>query len=81
MFVFRVTSDAASSARPRARAFEVPKTSGKPVQKLQIQQAATEPCIAGESKVDLSTHQLFNIQPTTFLEFAQRNAAAFGAAA
>jgi hypothetical protein len=75
MFVFRVTSDAASSAQPGARAFEVPKI------KRQIQQAAIEPCIAGESKVDLSTHQLFNIQPTTFLEFAQRNAAAFGAAA
>ena len=34
-----------------------------------------------KSQVDLSTYQLFNIQPTTFLEFAQRNAAAFGAAA
>jgi uncharacterized protein YbjT (DUF2867 family) len=34
-----------------------------------------------ESQVDLSTHQLFNIHPTTFLEFAQGNAAAFGAAA
>jgi uncharacterized protein YbjT (DUF2867 family) len=34
-----------------------------------------------ESQVDLSTRQIFNIQPTTFLEFAQRNAAAFGAAA
>jgi uncharacterized protein YbjT (DUF2867 family) len=31
-----------------------------------------------ESQVDLSTHQLFNIRPTTFLEFAQRNADAFG---
>jgi uncharacterized protein YbjT (DUF2867 family) len=30
-----------------------------------------------ESLVDLSTHQLFNIKPTTFLEFAQRNAGAF----
>jgi len=30
-----------------------------------------------ESHVDLSTHQLFNIKPTTFLEFAQRNAEAF----
>ena len=30
-----------------------------------------------ESRVDLSTHQLFNIKPTTFLEFAQRNAEAF----
>jgi uncharacterized protein YbjT (DUF2867 family) len=30
-----------------------------------------------ESAVDLSTHRLFNIKPTTFLEFAQRNAAAF----
>ena len=34
-----------------------------------------------ESQVDLSTHQLFNIRPTTFLEFAQRNAEAFGGAA
>jgi uncharacterized protein YbjT (DUF2867 family) len=34
-----------------------------------------------ESRVDLSTHQLFNIKPTTFLEFAQRNAEAFGRAA
>jgi uncharacterized protein YbjT (DUF2867 family) len=34
-----------------------------------------------ESQVDLSTHQLFNIKPTTFLEFAQTNAEAFGAAA
>jgi uncharacterized protein YbjT (DUF2867 family) len=31
-----------------------------------------------ESQVDLSTHQLFNVKPTTFLEFAQRNAKAFG---
>jgi hypothetical protein len=34
-----------------------------------------------ESRVDLSTHQLFNVTPTTFLEFAQRNAEAFGGAA
>ena len=34
-----------------------------------------------ESEVDLSTHQLFNVKPTTFLAFAQRNAQAFGAAA
>jgi len=34
-----------------------------------------------ESQVDLSTHKLFNIRPTTFLEFAQRNAEAFGEAA
>jgi uncharacterized protein YbjT (DUF2867 family) len=34
-----------------------------------------------ESRVDLSTHQLFNVKPATFLEFAQRNAAAFGGAA
>jgi uncharacterized protein YbjT (DUF2867 family) len=34
-----------------------------------------------ESQVDLSTHQLFNVKPTTFLEFAQRNAAGFGAVA
>ncbi len=34
-----------------------------------------------ESQVDLSTHQFFNIRPTTFLEFAQRNAEAFGRAA
>ena len=31
-----------------------------------------------ESRVDLSTHQLFNVEPATFLEFAQRNAQAFG---
>lgn len=31
-----------------------------------------------ESQVDLSTHRLFRIKPTTFLEFAQRNADAFG---
>jgi len=31
-----------------------------------------------ESEVDLSTHRLFNIRPTTFLEFAQRNAEGFG---
>lgn len=31
-----------------------------------------------ESEVDLSTHRLFNIKPTTFLEFARRNAGAFG---
>jgi uncharacterized protein YbjT (DUF2867 family) len=30
-----------------------------------------------ESEVDLSTHKLFGVQPTTFLEFAQRNAEAF----
>jgi hypothetical protein len=34
-----------------------------------------------ESQVDLSTHQLFDVQPTTFLEFAQKNAEAFGRAA
>jgi uncharacterized protein YbjT (DUF2867 family) len=35
-----------------------------------------------ESKVDLSTHRLFNVEPTTFLDFARRNKAAFvGAAA
>jgi len=34
-----------------------------------------------ESRVDLSTHQLFNIKPTTFSEFAQRNAEVFGGAA
>jgi uncharacterized protein YbjT (DUF2867 family) len=34
-----------------------------------------------ESRVDLSTHQLFNVKPATFLEFAQRNAAAFRGAA
>ena len=34
-----------------------------------------------ESRVDLSTPQIFNVKPTTFLEFAQRNAEAFGAAA
>jgi uncharacterized protein YbjT (DUF2867 family) len=34
-----------------------------------------------ESQVDLSPHQLFNVKPKTFLEFAQRNAKAFGAAA
>jgi uncharacterized protein YbjT (DUF2867 family) len=34
-----------------------------------------------ESQVDLSTHQLFNVKPTTFLEFAQRSAEAFGRAA
>jgi uncharacterized protein YbjT (DUF2867 family) len=33
-----------------------------------------------ESQVDLSTHRLLNVQPTTFLEFARRNAQAFGAA-
>jgi uncharacterized protein YbjT (DUF2867 family) len=30
-----------------------------------------------ESTVDLSTHRMFNIRPTTFLEFAQRNADLF----
>jgi uncharacterized protein YbjT (DUF2867 family) len=34
-----------------------------------------------ESQVDLSAHQLFNVRPTNFLEFAQRNAKAFGGAA
>src|SRR5262249_28320672 len=33
-----------------------------------------------ESEVDLSTHRLFSVKPTTFLEFPQRNAAAFGRA-
>jgi uncharacterized protein YbjT (DUF2867 family) len=28
-----------------------------------------------ESRVDLSTHQVFDVQPTTFLEFAKRNSA------
>jgi uncharacterized protein YbjT (DUF2867 family) len=31
-----------------------------------------------ESQVDLSTHRLFNVKPTTFLEFARRNAEPFG---
>jgi uncharacterized protein YbjT (DUF2867 family) len=30
-----------------------------------------------ESEVDLSTHKLFNVHPTMFLEFAKRNASAF----
>jgi uncharacterized protein YbjT (DUF2867 family) len=34
-----------------------------------------------ESQVDLSAHRLFNVKPTNFLEFAQKNAAAFGRAA
>jgi uncharacterized protein YbjT (DUF2867 family) len=34
-----------------------------------------------ESQVDLSTHQLFQVKPTTFLEFAHRNAVAFGGVA
>ena len=34
-----------------------------------------------ESQVDLSTHHLFNVKPTNFFEFAQRNAEAFGRAA
>jgi uncharacterized protein YbjT (DUF2867 family) len=34
-----------------------------------------------ESQVDLSAHRLFNVKPTTFLEFTRRNAAAFGRAA
>jgi uncharacterized protein YbjT (DUF2867 family) len=33
-----------------------------------------------ESKVDLTTHKLFNVTPTSFAEFAQRCAAAFGRA-
>ena len=34
-----------------------------------------------ESHVDLSTHELLKIKPTTFLEFAQRHAAVFGGTA
>ena len=34
-----------------------------------------------ESQVDLSAHRLFNVKPTNFLEFAKRNAEAFGRAA
>ena len=34
-----------------------------------------------ELQVDLSTHELFNVKPTTFLEFSQRSAEAFGRAA
>jgi uncharacterized protein YbjT (DUF2867 family) len=34
-----------------------------------------------ESRMDLSTHQLFNVKPTTISEFAQRNAEAFDRAA
>src|SRR4029453_118458 len=33
------------------------------------------------SQVSLSTHMLFDVKPTTFLEFAQRNAEPFRAAA
>lgn len=31
-----------------------------------------------ESRVDLSSHELFQVEPTTFLQFARRHAAAFG---
>ncbi|GHO52747.1 SDR family oxidoreductase [Ktedonobacter robiniae] len=31
----------------------------------------------GESRVDLGTHEIFGVHPTTFAEFARRNAAAF----
>jgi uncharacterized protein YbjT (DUF2867 family) len=34
-----------------------------------------------ESQVDLSTHRLFNVKPSTFLEFAQRSAKSFGGTA
>ena len=34
-----------------------------------------------ESQVGLSTHRLLNVKPTTFLEFAQKNAEGFGRAA
>jgi uncharacterized protein YbjT (DUF2867 family) len=34
-----------------------------------------------EARVDLTTHELFDVRPTTFLEFAQRNVGAFGGAA
>jgi len=34
-----------------------------------------------ESRVDLSTHRLFNVKPTPFLEFAQKHAEALGGAA
>jgi len=34
-----------------------------------------------ESRVDLSTHRLFNVVPTTFFEFAKRHGKAFGEAA
>jgi uncharacterized protein YbjT (DUF2867 family) len=34
-----------------------------------------------ESQVNLSTHRLFNIKPSTFREFAQRDAKAFGGTA
>ena len=33
-----------------------------------------------ESHVDLTTHRVFGIEPTSFLEFARRNAEAFGGA-
>jgi uncharacterized protein YbjT (DUF2867 family) len=33
-----------------------------------------------EAQVDLSAHRLFNVKPTTFFEFAKRNAEAFGGA-
>jgi hypothetical protein len=32
-----------------------------------------------ESRVNLSTHEKFNVTPTTFAEFARRNSAAFEA--
>ena len=34
-----------------------------------------------ESQVDLATHRLFDVKPTTFREFAERSAAAFAGAA
>lgn len=34
-----------------------------------------------ESRVDLSSHELFQVEPTTFLGFARRNAQAFGGSA
>lgn len=42
-----------------------------------LDEQAAERLRCPESRVDLATHEVFGIRPTTFAEFAHRNAAAF----
>lgn len=55
--------------------------SGVPPQIADALDRQVEERLKGGIESHLATHQLFNVKPATFLEFARRNAEAFGAAA
>jgi len=43
-----------------------------------VSEVVSERSKCSESRVYLDTHKAFGVHPTTFAEFARRNAAAFG---